>query len=230
MRAAVRFAIDPRLANDGPAAALQQLLEETTRLPGVQAAGITGTPVMQGIGQVMVVTPPGGPPDTDGAWNTNVNRVTAGYFATMGIELVSGAVFDDAQVSAEEPTPVVVNAAFARRFFADEDAVGGVFDMGREFKRPSYRIVGVVADANYRSLREANPPIFYVNPLSLPPQFAGDFSLLARTTTPEAVIGPVRELVRSIDAALPVLEAVTMSDEVDRCSGGAAAAADERSR
>jgi putative ABC transport system permease protein len=171
---------------------------------------------MQGIGMVMVVTPLGVPPDIEGAWNTNVNRVTAGYFATMGIELSSGEVYDDAQVSVEGPTPAVVNAAFARRFFPGEDAVGRVFDMGREFKAPSYRVVGVVADANYRSLREVEPPIFYVNPLGEEPRFAGAFNLLARTATPEAIISPMRALVRSIDPALPVLEAVTMSDEVDR--------------
>jgi hypothetical protein len=211
--------VEPQLADyDGPAAAVLQrrLLEETTRLPGVQAAAITGTPVMQGIGVVMVVTPPGGPPDIDSAWNTNVNRVTASYFATMGIELSSGAVFDDQQGSAEGPTPAVVNAAFARRFFPGEDAVGRVFDMGREFKAPSYRVVGVVADANYRSLREVEPPIFYVNPLGEQQRFAGAFNLIVRTATPEAIISPLRALVRSIDPALPVTEAVTMADEVSR--------------
>jgi ABC-type antimicrobial peptide transport system permease subunit len=74
----------------------------------------------------------------------------------------------------------------------------------------------VVSDANYRSLRESNPPIFYGNPLSPEQDFAGAFSLLVRTTTPAAIIQPVRAIVRSIDPALPVLEAVTMSDEVDR--------------
>ncbi|HXS80492.1 MAG TPA: FtsX-like permease family protein [Gammaproteobacteria bacterium] len=217
----VRFAFDSALADyDGPAtAALQRrLLEETTQLPGVQAAAITGTPIMQGIGLVMTLTPPGGPPEIDSAWNTSANNVTEGYFATMGIELTSGTlVDDDEQVSADGPTPIVVNAAFARRFFAGMDPVGRVLDTGREFKTPRYRIVGVVEDANYRSLREANPPIFYANPLTFrEQQFPGTFSLLVRTTTPDAIIEPVRALVRSIDEALPVLEAVTMSAEVDR--------------
>ena len=214
-----RFVLDPGLADyDGAAAAVlqQRLLEETARLPGVEAAAITQTPVMQGLGMIMVVAPEGPPPVFEGSWNTNVNRVTAGYFETMGIELLSGVVFEDKQTAADAPAPVVVNATFARRFFGEETAVDRVFDMGREFKTPRYRIVGVVSDANYRSLREANPPIFYVNPMSLEQNFAGEFSLLVRTTTPEGVIAPVSALVRSIDPALPVLEAVTMSDEVDR--------------
>jgi predicted permease len=216
----VRFAFDSRLADyDGPATAAFQrrLIEETTQLPGVEAAAITNTPAMQGIGAVMTLTPPGGPPEIDSAWNTTVNNVTEGYFATMGIELANGTlVDDDQQVSADGSIPVVVNAAFARRFFAGADAVGRVLDMGREFKTPRYRIVGVVEDANYRSLREANPPILYANPLSSREQFPGTFSLLVRTRSPDAAIEPVRALVRSIDEALPVLEAVTMSAEVDR--------------
>ena len=165
----------------------------------------------------MTLTPPGGPPEIDSAWNTSVNNVSEGYFATMGIELSSGTlVDDDQQVSTDGPTPILVNAAFARRFFAGADPVGRVLDMGREFKTPRYRIVGVVGDANYRSLREANPPIFYANPLTFRQEFPGTFSLLVRTTTPDAVIEPVRALVRSSDEARPVLEAVTMSAEVDR--------------
>jgi predicted permease len=214
----VRFAIDPRLADyDGPAAAALQrrLLEEAAPLPSVQAAAVTNSPLMQGLGPVMVLTPPEGPPDVDSAWNTTFNSVTGGYFAAMGIELVSGAIFGDEQTAAG-PTPIVVNAAFARRFFGDEDPVGRELDRGREFKAPTYRVVGVVEDASFRSLREANPPIFYTNPLNAPPQFATEFSLLARTTTPNAIIPSIRALVRSIDPALPVLAAVTMSDEVAR--------------
>ncbi|HJR68507.1 MAG TPA: ADOP family duplicated permease [Gammaproteobacteria bacterium] len=216
----VRFAIDPGLADyDGPAhAALQRrLLEETARLPAVQAAAITQSPVMQGLGAVMVLTPPGGPPEVDSAWNTTTNSVTAGYFAAMGIELLSGATVDD-EVVADGPRSIVVNAAFARRFFGDENVVGRELDMGREFKTPVFRIVGVVGDASFRSLREANPPIFYTNPLSYAPQptSPGAFSLLVRTTTPDAIIGTVRALIRSIDPALPVLDAVTMTDEVNR--------------
>ncbi len=215
----VRFALDLRLADyDGPAAAAleRRLLEETARLPGVESAAVTATPVMQGLGVVMFVTPPGAPPASDSAWNANVNRVTASYFDTMGIPMSSGAVFEDRLVPADEPTPVVVNEAFARRFFGDGDAVGRVFDSGRVYETPSYRVVGVVSNASYRSLRESDPPIFYTNPMSRERQVAGAFSLLVRTTTPEAVIEPVRAIVRSLDPALPVLEAVTMPDEVDR--------------
>lgn len=214
----VRIALDPAFADyDGSRAAgfQRRLLAEAAELPGVEAVALATMPVMQGFGLVANVALPG-QPAAEGSWNTNVNTVTSGYFDTMGMELLRGTVFDDRLVSPQEPLPVVVNEAFARKFFGDQSALGRVFDSGVEFETPSRRIVGVVSDANYRSLRESDPPIFYTNPLSLEPANASAFSLLVRTATPNAVIEPVRAIVRSIDPALPVIEAITMSDEVDR--------------
>jgi predicted permease len=212
----VRFGFDTRLAGyDGPATAAfqQRLLEEAASLPGVASAAFTGTPVMQGIGTVMVVARPG-QIVTGGAWNTNVNRVSAGYFETMGLQLISGTIFEDRSLAPDEPRPVVVNQAFADSFFGDENPLGGVFDSGAEFGTPTYRIVGVVSDANYRSLREFDPPIFYTNSRADEP--AGTFSLVVRTASPGLVVEPVRATVRSIDPAMPVIDAITMSEEVER--------------
>lgn len=214
----VRFAFDPRLADyDGPTttAFQRRLLEETANLPGVESTALTSTPVMQGIGVVMVVARPG-QPVADGAWNTNINRVSSAYFETMGMKLLSGTIFDDRPISADEPTPVVVNEAFVDRVFPNESPMGDVFDVGVEFKTAMYRIVGVVSDANYRTLREFDPPIFYANSLTAVGQSGGAFSLVVRTASPERLVAPVRTLVRSIDPAMPVVEAVTMPEEVGR--------------
>lgn len=215
----VRFEFDPGLADyEGPAAAAFQrrLLEETATLPGIERVAVTTAPLMQGIGAVMVVSRPG-VPVAEGSWNTNVNPVSSAYFDAMGIEVLRGTVFDDRPIDAEETMPVVVNEAFVRRLFDGEDnVVGQVFDSGAEFAGPAYRIVGVVSDASYRSLRESDPPIFYFSPLSRQTLNASGFSLIVRTAAPEAVIDPVREIARSIDPAMPVVEAITMSDEIDR--------------
>jgi len=214
----VRFAFEPGLAGyDGAAGAAFQrrLLEEVAALPGIEGAAITTTPVMQGIGVVMVVAPPSRPA-TEGSWNTSVNGVSASYFQTAGLGLLAGTVFDDRPVATEEPQPVVVNEAFARRFFGDDVAVGRVFDTGAEFQTPTYRIVGVVSNASYRSLRESDPPIFYFNPLSREAPNAGSFSLLVRAASPDAIIEPVRAASRSIDPTVPIVETVTMSNEVGR--------------
>ena len=213
----VRFSIDPGIADydDSDTWSLQQrLLESTRQLPGVEAAGLTVVPVMQGVGIVTIVVRPGQRVD-DGSWNTNVNQVTPGFFGTMGIELLTGELFGPEAESADGPMSVVVNEAFALRFFGKEDPIGRVLDMGAEFENPRYRIVGLVSNANYRSLREADPPMLYWNPFG-PGKPASSFSLVVRTASPETVIQPVRDLAQSIDPALPILQAVTMSDEIDR--------------
>ena len=213
----IRFSIDPQMADYSASDAWslqQRLLEETERLPGVEAAALTRTPVMQGFGMVMFAVPPG-PPLEDSSWNTNVNEVTPGYFDAMGIELLSGYVFDGRFASGEGPLPVVVNEAFAQQFFGSEDAVGRVFDEGTVFEIPRYRIVGVVSNANYRSLRETKPPIFYQN-LFGPESPPYIFNLVVRTASPRSLIQPVRDIVRSIDPRLPLIDTVTMGEDVDR--------------
>lgn len=214
----VRFSIDTVLARyDGPGTwrLQERLLGEVQQIPGVEAAGLNYAPVMQGVGLVTFAVFPGQPLEDD-SWNTNINNVTPGYFDAMGIDLLTGAFFDPWTEPGDElPTPVVVNETFAGRFLDGEDPVGRVFGTGTVFQEPQYRIVGVVSDANYRTLRESNPPMFYVNPFG-PENSNSGFNLIVRAVSPEAVIAPVRDLVRAIDPALPTPEAFTMTDEIAR--------------
>jgi ABC-type antimicrobial peptide transport system permease subunit len=74
-------------------------------------------------------------------------------------------------------------------------------------------IIGVVSDAKYRSLRELIPPTVY-NPAV--DGFDSVFILHVRTkASPETVIGPVRQLFRSLDSELPLIQVRTLRDEVE---------------
>ena len=57
--------------------------------------------------------------------------------------------------------PVIVNETFCETFVHDLDAIGWQFESGSVAKR-KYRIVGVVRDSKYRSLRRPTPPIYYI--------------------------------------------------------------------
>src|SRR5262249_5864718 len=77
------------------------------------------------------------------------------------------------------------------------------------------QIVGLVSDAHYRSMRESPPPVFY-QPFHMP-QAANRFILEIRTIgRPESLIEPIRELVRSIDSAMPLYQVATFEQEIDR--------------
>jgi len=94
-----------------------------------------------------------------------VNRVSPGWFRTLGIRLLAGRDFA-ADDRAGAPDVAVVNGAFVRRYFGDSpDPLGRVvvmIDPEDESRRP-IQIVGLVTDAIYRMVREAPlPPTMYL--------------------------------------------------------------------
>ena len=110
---------------------------------------------------------------------------------------------------------MIVNQAFVRRFFPGRDP------LGRRFGSPGPgsiaaagdEIIGVVSDAKYRSLREPIPPTVYSPVVD---GFDSACILYARTSErPEALLGALRQMLRSIDPDLPVIEARTLRAEVD---------------
>jgi len=90
------------------------------------------------------------------------NRVSDGYFATMGTKLLAGRDFDASDVLSG-PASAIVNESFAKKFF------GNVSPLGKQFRTKQgdklgdpYTIVGVVQDAKYRSLREDDSQTAYL--------------------------------------------------------------------
>ncbi|HEY6344258.1 MAG TPA: ADOP family duplicated permease, partial [Bryobacteraceae bacterium] len=211
------FALDAHVRGyDGPQtwAFQQRLLEGARNLPGVDAAAIASRALMRGIGLGSSVVFPGR--RGDGIINTSMNFVTPGYFETMGIRFLAGRELEEGDREEGQVTGVVVNQAFAHKFFEDQNPLGREFATGKEFLKPAFRIVGVVNDTKYRSLREIPPPIFYQYNLG-PKQFPDTFILHVRTHgDPRAIMGPVRTLVQSIDPAMPLYQVATVAEEVDR--------------
>jgi predicted permease len=211
----VTFSIDPRMrhSDDQQNWSLQQrLVEETRSLPGVRAVGISGRAVMRGIGVVTALAVPGASDDT--RFNTSMNLVSAGYFDAMGMRILSGRDFQGNENPQQQPTPIIVNEAFERRFFGPQDAIGRQVGAAIDNKRP-YEIIGVTSDAHYRSMREVPPPTFY-RPL-FPFDLASGFVLNVRTSgDSESLIQPVRTVLRSIDPGIPIYEITTMENEIDR--------------
>jgi ABC-type antimicrobial peptide transport system permease subunit len=108
-----------------------------------------------------------------------------------------------------------VNLALARRFFPGRDPIGKrIGGRGANgMARADQEIIGVASDAKYRSLREPVPPTIY-SPIGSDLQFG--FILHVRTRQqPEAIIGPVREIMRSLDPELPFVEVKTLREEVE---------------
>lgn len=118
-----------------------RLVEEGSGLPGVASASRASLALMTG-----ALTTYGGwrLSAADDGVSIAANRVDAGYFETMGIEVSAGRPIGNDDVEGA-PDVIVVNESFARRFWPDRTAVGQTI---LRTDRP-YRVVGVVPDGEY---------------------------------------------------------------------------------
>jgi predicted permease len=196
----------------------QRLLNGARALPGVEAAALADRALMRGIGLGNGVVFPG--QKGDGVINTSTNFVSPEYFDVMGIHLLEGRGFSEADSQEEgKLTHVIVNEAFVQRFLAGQNPIGRKFaaslSVGKEFE-PQYEIIGVVNDTKYRSLREVPPPIYYTYAFG-PKAYPNPFVLhVRRQGDPRAIIQPIRKLLQSIDPTVPFFQVATLSEEVDR--------------
>jgi predicted permease len=211
----VTFSINPALSGytDAQTRAFKAaLLERVRSLQGVRSAAVSALGLMRGTGMKTTIARTGEKPNANDFLNSSLNFVSTDYFDAMGMRILSGRAFSAADALAGPPIPVVVNRAFALRFFPNEDPVGKTFGSGapNAIAKDSFVITGVVSDARYRSIRETVPPTIY--------QTDRNQNLILHVRTemrPETVIAPVREIVRSLDPAMPVIEARTLAQEVD---------------
>lgn len=214
----VTFTIDPGLSGYTPERTRllsKTLLEKAGVLPGVSAVSIASRGLMRGTGVKATFGAAGSHIGDSDFLNCSLNDVTPGYFETLGMHLLAGRAFtwfDRNQVTARK---AIVNQAFARRFFPGRNPVGERFGppgLGG-IARADSEIIGVVSDAKYRSLREPIPPTVYGPRVD---GFDSAFIRHVRTRQqPEALIAPVREILRSLDPGLPLIEARTLRDEVE---------------
>ena len=106
-----------------------------------------------------------------GAWSHGVQTgsskgssmftwVSPGYFATMGIPILTGRGFGQNDTRTSQQV-AVVNQTFVRRFLEGVNPIGQTLRTSPEPNYPStvYQIVGVIPDTRYNGLRGETPPM-----------------------------------------------------------------------
>ncbi len=128
--------------------------------------------------------------------------VGAGYFATLGIRLLSGRDFGPAdRVGA--PNVVIVNQEFARRYL-DGNAVGHSFRFTDENPRIEREIVGVVANSKYHTIGEDLRPAMYL-PMPQRPENRDIAFVYARVEgDPAQLVAALRSAIGEVDPAVSV--------------------------
>jgi putative ABC transport system permease protein len=187
-----------------------ELLQRMQRVPGVQGSAIvTGLPLsnmMMGTSAHIEGTPPETPLERK---PTDVAMATPGYFAAMGIPMISGRDFSERDGSGA-PIVSIVNQEFVRRYFPNENPIGKRIQLGWEQDTAATggnmtlggEIVGVVANVRRRGLADDVRPETYAS--FMQPTFPY-FSVVVRSTSdPSSVMAGIRSQMRELDRDLPV--------------------------
>ena len=148
-------------------------------------------------------------PQPDENMNLYRNVVSPGYLPLMHIPIVDGRNFTD-QDNENGPNVMIVNQAFARRYFAGRNPIGhAVHGWGRWF-----RIVGVAKDSKYHYLSETTPPYFYVSFRQL---YRADMNLAFYVRTrgePLGILSALRAQTREIDPNVTVFDAAPLKEYI----------------
>jgi putative ABC transport system permease protein len=176
---------------------INRVLDRLRDERGVKAAAASFTAPLTGAPNRGIRVEGDPPPPPNEEPNADFQVITGDWFKAMGITLVAGRTFGVTD-RAGAPPVVIVNRALAERYFKDRDPIGRVLRFGGS-KR--HEIVGVVADARYRSVEQEADPTFYL-PLE---QNDERWPFLSFTTWSDApTAGALRAAIREADPMQPV--------------------------
>lgn len=208
--------LDPRMAGvkqEQLPPVYGEILRRARRLPGAADASLGGAPLMRGVGFKNTMGPAGSRLTAAERLNVSLNYASEAHFHNLGMTLVAGRnlVLRDLDI---HPTPTVVTESLAKLFFSGLDPLGREFGPAGPdgFARPQFRIVGVVHDVKYRSMREIAPPTFFT-------AFRGDVELVTlyvRTHIDEAeMMGQIRAMLATVGPGLAPVNMASMEQEIE---------------
>ena len=205
----------------------RELEQKLHALPGVEGASVALYSPFSGAFRETIVKPGEGMPSTDGSQSALWDRISPGYFATMGQHLVAGRDFTDADNQSTRGV-AIVNQAFVRRFFPGDDPVGKLFGFAAPENSASFQIAGVVQDAKYIDPdRPATPMVFaplaqsiaYTQPILQDDEKWSHFIASAQVWTSASDLGAIepriREAFREVDPNFAITRIQTMQEQVD---------------
>jgi putative ABC transport system permease protein len=189
---------------------VQRLREEVGSLPGVTSVAVTsGVPLISRWGRSLTVEDH---PLLSVREAPMVNNVvtTPGYFRTLGISLLAGRDFADADSTG--PPVTIVDEGIARQYWPGASAIGKRVRFGPpESQEPWHTVVGVAGAVRNQTLLSPGRPSVYLPSHDFP---AANMSLLVRTAgDPAAAATAVRSRIVGLDRDIAVSQVASM-DEV----------------
>jgi len=191
-----------------------EMLARLQALPGVTSTGATSNVLFPGEMYKVPFVIEGQPAEPPGQRPFLPNgEATRDYFQTMGIPLLHGRLFEQADTIENAPPVIIINEAMARRYWPQQDPIGRrlKFD-DPNFKSPWFTIVGVVGDVRQEGL-EMPPGIMAYSPSG--GEWTDDLVIHSKSD-PRALVAAVRQQVRAVDPNLAIDHVGVLSDLLSR--------------
>jgi putative ABC transport system permease protein len=189
----------------------QQLLQRVAALPGVANAGAVNLLPMSGGSNMSNFQIIGQPAFEKGKEpRTDYRIATPDYFAAIGTELRQGRLFN-AQDDVQAPRVVLLNEAFAARYFRGQNPVGQRLKLG--WANTPSEIIGVIANVMNDDMDDLAEPSIYLAFAQYP---SSQMNLVVRAPGASTQLVPaVRRELAALDARLPLAEVKAMQQIVD---------------
>jgi predicted permease len=194
-----------------------RVLDRAAVLPGVRSAGAASFLPVSGAGSIIHFNIDGRPPKSPHEYvMANYRVASPEYLKTLGIPLVNGRLFTDADRD-NTPHVVVINTTMAKTFFPNESPLGKHLQLGAtpEKDQPWMEVIGVVGDVKQSLASEAPTEMYvpYRQTLNDLPVFS--LSLVLRTSgDPRTLAASLTSAVHEIDHNQPLVKIRTMEENL----------------
>ncbi len=136
--------------------------------------------------------------------------VTPEYFRVLGIPLLQGRLLDERDALRPDIESVLVDRAWAKRFFPNDEAIGKRFREGGCTRCPWTTVVGIVSEVKYAGLDKPDQGTVY-SPMNLP---FFRYLMMRTHADPLTVLPLVRQVVRELDPSVPFSSVATIDELV----------------
>jgi predicted permease len=146
--------------------------------------------------------------------------VSADYFRTLGLTMVRGREFTAAEeMGVTGTTPVIIDVGLAERLFANEDPIGQALQFGADVTRHQglpMQIVGVAPTVRHDLFETGREEHFYLPFGATEVTRAYIYARAARPQDVDALTPAIREEIRSVDAAIPIMRVTSFRAQHER--------------
>ena len=203
---------DRYASNNAISMRVEDVVRRIEELPGVVSATASNLIPLSGGGsggRIEIDGKPAESPST--APQVFWSGVTAGWFETLGVPMLTGRDLSEAEYR-DSSRVAVINQTMAARFWPDVNPIGQRFRLLGDSARHWFTVVGVAGDFRNEELDDSAPimPAFFVSYRYLPTRNTG--IMIRAEREPAQLAGAVRAAITASDQGMPVFQVMTLEE------------------